>query len=116
MSKTIFCFIGKEPVEVQDEKALAKLCPEHDTPENREIMLNTPVKQLLAIQNEGLKLYLENSLNNVENTTKTDIQLMMTMLKTLQEQVTNLSKENTTEVSQPTISNIGTVNEYGEII
>ena len=115
MAKTIFCFIGKEPVEVQEDKAIAKLCPEHDTPENRELMLNTPVKQLLAFQTQALKEHLEKSLTNIETTTKTDIQLIMDMLKTLQEQVSNLPKETST-TAQPTVSESGTINEYGEII
>lgn len=51
MSKLIPCFICRKLVEVQDDKAIAKLCPDHNTQENREIMGKTPISKLLEILN-----------------------------------------------------------------
>lgn len=115
MSKTVFCYVCKKPVEVQDDRAIAKLCSEHDNDSNRQAMVNTPIKQLLSLQNDGLKLYVEGSLKTVEDGTKENFQTIMNMIKALQDQIANLPKE--TEQSTNTESlGVKTVNEYGEII
>lgn len=114
MAKDVFCFICKKPVEVQDNRAIAKLCPEHDTPENRETMVGTPVRQLLGIQDEGLQLMLQST----DDATKADIATITQAIEDLKVQIENLPKETTTttETSQPNTLQAGDVNEFGEII
>ena len=115
MHKTIFCFICKKSIEVNDGRAIAKLCPEHDTEENRETMVNTPTRQLLGIQDEGLQLLVE--ANKLEtNTNMDDILKAMADIKA---QIAALPTEPTIiQEPTPTDTNIqsGNVNEFGEII
>jgi len=115
MHKTLFCFICKKATEVSDGRAIAKLCAEHDTPENRELMVNTPVRQLLGIQDEGLQLLVE--ANKLEtNTNMDDVLKAIADIKT---QIAALPTE-TTIIKEPAPSpeplKGGTVNEFGEII
>ena len=112
MAKILYCFISLKPVEVQDSRAIAKLHPDYDTPENREIMINTPVRQLLARQAEGLQKALSES----NAATKIDIDKILASLADLQNQITNVpAPTETTPTQEGTLSD-GNVNEYGEII
>jgi len=112
MAKILYCFISLQPVEVQDDRAIAKLHPDFDTPENREIMLNTPIRQLLAKQAEGL----QKALGESNDATKADIDKILNTLSDLQNQITNIPAQ-TVESSTPDSGlSSGTVNEYGEII
>ena len=87
MHKSIFCFICKKPVEVNDGRAIAKLCTEHDTPENRETMVNTPTRQLLGIQDEGLQLLVKNTQietqTDMDDILKADIFFFITTIATI---------------------------------
>lgn len=115
MAKTIPCFICKIACEVRDEKALAKLCEEHDTDKNRQTMINTPVHQLLNILNDGVRLQVEDN----KIATEAEIQKLKDMIASLESKLTQQStetiiKEVTKEVeSTPTT---GSINEYGEIV
>lgn len=113
MAKTIFCFISKEPVEVQDDRAIAKLCPEHDTPENRKLMLETPIRQLLAIQDEGLRLLMESK----QDSTQIELDSILKAIADLKAQIDALPAETTiVQETAPAPLESGTVNEWGEII
>lgn len=113
MAKSLFCFIGKEQVDVQDDRAIAKLCPEHDTEENRKLMLETPIRQLLAIQDEGLRLLVEDN----KDTTAIDINSINKKLEDIKAQIEALPTEVLApQESAPTIATGGQVNEWGEII
>ena len=125
MAKILYCFKSLQPVEVQDSRAIAKLHPDYDTQENREEMLNTPIKQLLARQAEGLQKALSES----DDATKEDIAKILATLSDLQTQITNIPAptettiikevESSTPAPAPTQENTlqsGEVNEYGEII
>ena len=113
MHKSIFCFICKKSVEVNDGKAIAKLCEEHDTPENREDMLNTPTRQLLGIQDEGLQLLVKNT--QIE--TQTDMDSILKAISDLKVRIDALPTE-TTIIQEPAPTNMqsGEVNDWGEII
>ena len=114
MHKSIFCFICKKPVEVSDGRAIAKLCEEHDTPENRETMLNTPTRQLLGIQDEGLQILLKAS----QLETKTDMDDILKAISDLKARIAGLPTEPTI-IEQPvptTNLNSGEVNDFGEVI
>lgn len=114
MNKTIPCFICRVACKVEDELAIAKLCDEHDTPENRETMQNTPVHQLMNIIDEGIKLEVD---KNKEATQK-EIDKLKSQIFKLEQQLKNQPTEKfiqrvTEESSKPTTGN---VNKYGEII
>ena len=114
MHKSIFCFICKKSVEVNDGKAIAKLCEEHDTPENRKTMVETPVRQLLGIQDEGLQLLVKNT----QLETKTDMDDILKAIADLKTRIDGLPTE-TTIIQEPTPTtnlNSGEVNEFGEVI
>ncbi len=120
MAKILYCFKSLQPVEVQDSRAIAKLHPDYDTPENREKMVNTPIRQLLARQAEGLQKALSQS----EDATKADIDKILLTLSDLQKQITDIPAPTTIikEVESSTPSTTentlqgGDVNEYGEVI
>lgn len=114
MSKILYCFKSLKPIEVQDDRAIAKLHPDYDTPENREEMLNTPVKQLLARQTEGL----QKALSQNTEATKTEIQQILESLTALKEQVDALNKQDNTErvLDEVKDTNKIQVNEFGEIV
>lgn len=114
MAKTIFCFICKKPVKVKDDRAIAKLCPEHDNKANKETMVNTPIRQLLAIQDEGLQLMLKNN----QDATKLDMNSVLTAIEDIKAQIAALPTE-TTIVEKPVTDSTlagNSVNEFGEII
>ena len=117
MAKTLFCFVCKQPVTVQDDRAIAKLCPDHDNDENRKDMIETPIRQLLSIQNEGLQILLKEG----QETTQVDIATILKALADLKDQVaalpteTTIIKEVVTESAPDTLAG-GTVNEFGVII
>lgn len=113
MHKSIFCFICKKPVEVNDGRAIAKLCPEHATEENRETMLNTPTRQLLGIQDEGLQLLVE--ANKLE--TNINMDDVLKAIADIKAQIAALPTEPII-VEKPAENTIigGQVNEFGEII
>jgi hypothetical protein len=118
MAKDVFCFICKKPVEVQDERAIAKLCDEHDTPQNREDMVNTPTRQLLGIQNEGLQILVESN----KDATNISMDEILKAISDIKNQLDNLPTTETIikEVeSAPAPTNklsSGDVNEFGEVI
>jgi hypothetical protein len=117
MAKQLFCFICKQPITVQDDRAIAKLCPEHDNDENRKAMVETPIRQLLSIQNEGLQILLKEG----QETTQSDIATVLKAIADLKAQLDNLPTETTIikeVVSEPAPNTLagGTVNEFGEII
>ena len=115
MAKTLFCFVCKKAIEVKDDRAIAKLCPEHDTPENKEEMIKTPIRQLLGIQDEGLKMLVANT----QEMNKADLNDLYTLIKQLQEQIANLPTETTIvkeTIAPAPIADKTIVNEYGELI
>ena len=114
MSKTVPCFICRVPVVTQSDQAIAKLCPEHDTEENRKKMSETPIRQLQNIQIEGVRAEARDGIKDV-----------LTYLDGLKQQINNLeaSLKNKAEVSDiptksptPPTTSTGNVNEFGEII
>jgi len=117
MSKTLFCYVCKTPVTVQDGRAIAKLCPEHDNDENRKTMIETPIRQLLSIQNEGLQIMLKDS----QEATQADLSSVLKAIEDLKQQISELPTETTIikeVVAEPASDTLagGTVNEFGEII
>jgi hypothetical protein len=116
MSKDVYCFICKKPVEVQDDRAIAKLCDEHDTPQNREDMVNTPTRQLLGIQNEGLQILVEDN----KSATNISMDEILKAISDIKNQIANLPTETTiikeVESTPSTNLNSGEVNEWGEIV
>ena len=112
MAKTIFCFICKKPIDVEDSRAIAKCCPEHDNDTNRQKMLETPTRQLLGIQDEGLQLLVkENQDGNVQ-----DLEDIHAALDALKVQIAALPTEATTPTPVENTLQGGVVNEFGEII
>lgn len=114
MAKILYCFICKKPVDVNADEAIAVLCKDHKTKENKDIMANhTPIKQLHAIQDEGLRLAMENS----KDATKTDLENLYKTLESIKKQIAALPTE-TTIIKEPTPSTLqsGEVNEFGEVI
>jgi len=111
MAKILYCFISLQPVEVQDDRAIAKLHPDFDTPENREIMINTPTKQLLSRQAEGL----QKALSENQDATKADIDKILNTISDLQNQFNNMPAQ-ITETTTPNTLSEGQVNEFGEVI
>ena len=117
MAKTLFCYVCKAPVTVQDDRAIAKLCPEHDNDANRKAMIETPIRQLLSIQNEGLQILLKEG----QEATQTDMAAVIQVIADLKDQIaalpteTTIIKEVVTEPAPDTLAG-GTVNEFGEII
>ena len=116
MSKEIPCFICKKLVEVVDDKAIAKLCSEHDTPENRERLAKTPVHQLLRILNEST----QNQVNKVSsqlNETDAKYSEIQQQLTELQSKLDNLKVASSAPVEEPTQTSDGkNINKYGEVI
>ena len=115
MAKILYCFICKKPVDVHADEAIAVLCEDHKTKENMDIMSkNTPIKQLHAIQNEGLRLAMENT----KDATKEDLANLYTALESIKKQIAALPTE-TTIIKEPapdTSIQSGEVNEFGEVI
>ena len=114
MHKSIFCFICKKPVEVSDGRAIAKLCEEHDKPKNRKKMHETPTRQVLGIQDEGLQLLVKNT--QIE--TQTDMDSILKAISDLKIKIDSLPTE-TTIIQEPapdTSMTSGEVNEFGEVI
>ena len=116
MSKQIPCFICKILVAVQDERAIAKLCSEHDTPENRQLLANTPIHQLLRVLNEGVQAEVEEvkeQLTNENSALSTEISNLRNQLDRIEDR---LKSQDTAE--QPATETDGgvTVNEYGEVV
>lgn len=68
MAKLIPCFICGNLVEAIEDKAIAKLCPEHDTAQNREEMRNTPVHQLLRRLNDSVQKQVDQVAGEVGTT------------------------------------------------
>ena len=77
-------------------------------------MLNTPTKQLLGIQDEGLQLLVE--ANKLE--TNTNMDEVLKAISDIKAQIAELPTETTIikEPAQDTASASGEVNEWGEVI
>lgn len=112
MSKTIPCFICRVPVEATD-KAIAKLCPEHDTAENQKQMVSTPVHQLLRIVDDGIRQELSDS----QKETMATIESLKQKIKQLEDALqTKVEVNDIPTPTPPTAPSAGQVNEFGEII
>ncbi|MFX0084313.1 MAG: hypothetical protein ACFFAU_01465 [Candidatus Hodarchaeota archaeon] len=119
--KTIPCFICKKATEVQDRNAIAKLCKDCNTPENREILKNTPVRQLLRNLDEGIS----ERVDKLEGEYKGDFDKVNQELNKLTDTIANLRTEikqagetKSTVVSgeSETQDKSLDLNEYGEIV
>lgn len=113
MAKQIPCFVCAKLIEVTDERAIAKLCPEHDTTENRDAMRNTSVHQLLRRLNDSLQQQVEKVSNDV-GTTNARYEEIRQELILLQQKIDNL-EANPAPVEEP-VKETMKVNEFGEII
>jgi len=113
MVKQIPCFICAKLVEVTDERAIAKLCAEHDTTENRDAMRNTPVHQLLRRLNDSVQQQVEKVSSDV-GTTNARYEEIRQELIILQQKLDNLETAPVT-VEEP-VKETMKVNEFGEIV
>lgn len=115
------CFNCHKDVEVKDRNAIAKLCTECDTPENRERMMATPIRQHLRNIDEALAkkmAELKGEYDGNFSKVDSDISLLADKIESLKTQITQ--QEETTEstikeVVEQQDSNLN-LNEYGEIV
>jgi len=114
MAKQIPCFVCGKLVEVTDERAIAKLCPEHDTVENRDTMRNTPVHQLLRRLNDSVQQQVEQVAGEV-GTTNARYEEIRQELILLQEKIDGLESAPIATVEEP-VKEAMKVNEFGEIV
>jgi len=109
------CFVCSKLVEAIEDKAIAKLCPEHDTAQNREEMRNTPVHQLLRRLNDSIQKQVDQVTNDV-GTTNAKYEEIRQELVILQGKIDSLE---TTPASAPVVEepkDTTKLNEYGELI
>ena len=120
MKKTVPCFICKIPVKVKDERAIAKLCEEHDTKSNKTKMENTPVHQLLNI----ITIEVEKKSQSNYAELKANFNELFDKFKQLESQLksttqlsfeANKSVESIKEANPEKKSTLDT-NEFGEVI
>lgn len=114
MAKQIPCFVCNKLVEVTDERAIAKLCAEHDTTENRDEMRNTPVHQLLRRLNDSVQQQVEQVTDDV-GTTNARYEEIRQELIILQGKIDGLESAPIAPVEEP-VKGILETNEFGEII
>lgn len=114
MAKLIPCFVCSKLVEAVEDKAIAKLCPEHDTAQNREEMRNTPVHQLLRRLNDATQKQVEQMASEV-GTTNSKYEEIRQELVILQGKLDNIST--TPPPPAPVEEPKGKIqtNEFGEI-
>ena len=114
MAKQIPCFVCGILVEAIEDKAIAKLCPEHDTAQNREEMRNTPVHQLLRRLNDSVQKQVDQVAGDV-GTTNAKYEEIRQELVILQGKIDGIE---TTPASAPVEEPKDTtkLNEYGELI
>ena len=112
--KKVPCFICGTLVEVTDERAIAKLCVEHDTPENRKKMLDTPVHQLLRILNDHLQKQVDEVTTGLTQT-NSEYNTIREELKNLQQKIDGLKTPEPTQ-EEPRQQDTGGINEYGEVV
>lgn len=114
MAKQIPCFVCGKLVEVTDERAIAKLCSDHDTTQNREEMRNTPVHQLLRRLNDSVQQQVEQVASDV-GTTNARYEEIRQELIILQEKIDSLERAPVAPVEEP-VKEAMQVNEFGEIV
>ena len=114
MAKQIPCFVCGKLVEVTDERAIAKLCAEHDTTQNRDEMRNTPVHQLLRRLNDSVQQQVEQVAGDV-GTTNARYEEIRQELIILQQKINGLAAAPIAPVEEP-VKEAMKVNEFGEII
>ncbi len=115
--KTIPCFICKKAVEVRDRNAIAKLCTDDNTPENREILKNTPVRQLLRNLDEGIS----ERVDALKGEYKGDFDKIQSELTAMSDKIDRLKTEIITQpaptiITEETVQPGLNVNEYGEVV
>lgn len=115
--KTIPCFICKKSVEVHDRNAIAKLCSECNTPENQEILRNTPVRTLLRNLDEGIS----ERVDQLAGEYKGDFDKIQSELTAMSDKIDRLKTEMTiqpatTVITEDAIKSGLNVNEYGEVV
>jgi len=114
MAKQIPCFKCGILIEAIEDKAIAKLCPEHDTAQNREEMRNTPVHQLLRRLNDSVQKQVDQVAGDV-GATNAKYEEIRQELVILQGKIDGLE---TTPAPAPVEEPKDTtrLNEYGELI
>lgn len=114
MAKLIPCFVCNKLVEAVGDKALMKLCPEHDTTENREEMRNATLRQILRRLNDSTQRQVEQVTENI-GMTNMKYEEIRQELVILQGKIDGLE---TTPVPAPVEEpkDITKLNEYGELI
>jgi len=115
MAKQIPCFKCGTLIEAIEDKAIAKLCPEHDTAQNREEMRNTPVHQLLRRLNDATQKQVEQMAGDVDSTNAKYEEIRQELV-ILQGKIDGLE---TTPAPAPVVEepkDTTRLNEYGELI